>query len=149
MTNEANETFTVVLSNSSNAIIARSKGTATVINTAPLPMISINNVALLESDGNTTTFTFTVSLSVASGQSVSVQYATQDGTATTAENDYQASSGTLTFAPYQTSKTVTVTVNGDSIFESPENFFVNLSNPINATFANSKGTGTIINDDNG
>jgi hypothetical protein len=149
MTNQANETFTVVLSNSSNAIIARSKGTATVVNSAPLPVITINNVTLLENDGNTTTFTFTVSLSVASGQTVSVQFATADGTARTAENDYIAASGSLSFSPGQTSKTVSVMVNGDSSYESPENFFVNLTNPIHATLGNSQGTGTIINDDIG
>lgn len=147
VTNEANETFSVILSNSSNAIILRSKGTARVVNTAPLPALSINDVRLLEADGNAMTFTFTVSLSAPSGQTVSVQFATADGTATAAENDYVPASGTLTFAPGQTSKTVTVTVNGDSVFESPENFFVNLVTPVNAILGKSQGIGTIVNDD--
>src|SRR5207244_2749600 len=78
---------------------------------------------------------------------VTVHYATQDDTATTADGDYVAASGTVTFAPGQTTQTVTVLVNGDTKFEPTEDFFVNLDTPVNATIADSQGQGTIVNDD--
>ena len=70
---------------------------------------------------------------------MTVDYATADGTAT-APSDYDAASGTLTFAAGQTSKTVTVTVNGDTLDEANETFNVNLTNPTNATIADSQGS---------
>src|SRR5262249_58519849 len=76
-----------------------------------------------------------------------VQYTPADGTATTGNNDYRATSGTMTFNPGQTSKTIAVTVNGDTNVEPDETFFVNLSNPTNAGLSNSQGVGTILNDD--
>ena len=66
-----------------------------------------------------------------SGVSASVAYNTSDGTAT-AGGHYQAKTGTLTFAPGETSKTITVPVNGDRLVEPNETFFVNLSTPTNA-----------------
>jgi len=74
----------------------------------------------------------TVTLSAASGQTITVNYSTADGTAL-AGSDYTASSGTLTFAPGQTSKTVTVTVLGDTVVEGTESFTLNLSGATNAT----------------
>ncbi len=82
--------------------------------------------------------TFTLSLNVPSGRSLSVDYATADVTAT-APADYLAASGTLTFAPGETSKQVTVLVNGDLLDEANETFRVNLSNPVNATIADGAG----------
>jgi large repetitive protein len=111
--------------------------------------LSINDVSASEGDSGATAFTFTVSLSPANAQPVTVDYATVDGTAT-APGDYQAvSATTLTFAPGETSKTVTVQVNGDTNVESDENFVVNLSNPTNAMIADGQGVGTIVNDDLG
>jgi Calx-beta domain len=77
---------------------------------------------------------------------VTVQYATADGGAT-AGSDYQAVGGTLTFAPGETSKTITVPVNGDRLPEPNETFFVNLGNATNATIADGQGVGTIADDD--
>src|SRR5262249_43300625 len=65
----------------------------------------------------------------------------------TAGSDYVATTGSLTFAPGETSKTVTVAVNGDTLGESDETFYVNLTNPANATCADGQGLGTIRNDD--
>jgi hypothetical protein len=70
-----------------------------------------------------------------------------DDTATAAENDYQAASSTLTFAPGQTTKTITILVYDELAPESTEEFFVVLSNPVNATLGNSQGTGTILSND--
>ena len=87
-----------------------------------------------------------VSLSAASAQTVTVGYATADGTAT-APADYSPASGTLTFSPGQTSKTIQVRVYGDRTAEADETFFVNLSNASGATIGDGQGVGTILNDD--
>src|SRR2546430_2538583 len=144
---EPNETFFVNLSNPTNATIADGQGQGTILNDDAQPTISINDVSLAEGNSGTTSFVFTVSLSNASSQTITVTYATADGTATTADNDYVAANGTLTFNPGDTSKTITVTVNGDTKFEPDETFTVTLSGATNATIAKAVGTGTIQNDD--
>jgi len=111
--------------------------------------LSITNTSGPEGNGGTTSANFTVFLSPASGQQVTVDFATADGSATTADGDYQATSGTATFPPGSTSQPVSVTVNGDTQFEGNESFFVNLSNPVGATIGDAQGQGTIINDDGG
>jgi CSLREA domain-containing protein len=112
------------------------------------PSLSINDVSVAEGNSGTTNLIFTVTLSAASNLTVNVNYATADGTATTlADNDYQAASGMLSFNPGETTKTITVLVNGDQKFERDETFFVNLTNPVNATISRSQGVGTILNDD--
>src|SRR5256886_16806290 len=144
---EPNETFFVNLSNPTNATIADGQGQGTILNDDAQPSISINDVSLAEGNSGTTNFVFTVSLSNASSQTITVAYATADGTATTADNDYVAANGTLTFNPGDTSKSITVTVNGDTKFEPNETFTVTLSGATNATIAKAVGTGTIQNDD--
>ncbi len=110
--------------------------------------LRIGNVSLTEGNSSTINATFTVNLSTISPETVTVNYATANGSATTANNDYQTRSGTLTFNPGITSRTITVPINGDSLFEGDETFTLNLSNPINAGLTTSSATGTIINDDN-
>src|SRR5439155_425012 len=83
----------------------------------------------------------------ASFQTITVNYATADGTATVADGDYVAASGTVTFLPGVTSTPELVTGNGDTRFEPNETYFVNLSNPVNATISDNQGAGTIVNDD--
>src|SRR5438094_4882659 len=100
------------------------------------------------STGSTVNANFSVTLSAASPQTITVDYTTADGTAT-APADYVAKSGTLTFpANSATPQTITVVVNGDNIDEIDETFTVNLSNPTRATIANGTGTGTILDNDN-
>ncbi|HYV37018.1 MAG TPA: Calx-beta domain-containing protein, partial [Gemmataceae bacterium] len=109
--------------------------------------LSVNDVSVVEGTNVQTTATFTVTLSAPNNsQPVYVQYATGNGTAT-APNDYQGTSGSLTFAPGQTSRTVTINIAADPITESTETFTLNLSNPVNATISRAQGTGTIIEDD--
>src|SRR5206468_9197549 len=110
------------------------------------PRVSINDVTRTEGNSGLTAFAFTVSLSVVYDVPVTIGYATANGTAT-AGSDYQAASGTLTILAGQTSGTVTVLVNGDRLPEPNETFFVNLSAPTNATIADGRGMGTIVNDD--
>ena len=101
---------------------------------------------MTEGDSGTTSATFTVTLAPASGQNVSVGYSTTDGTAT-APADYAATSGTLTFAPGQTTRTATVQVAGDTLDELDETFTVDLADAVNAAIADGTGLGTILDDD--
>src|SRR5262245_52498635 len=77
------------------------------------PAISISDVSLAEGNLGQTAFVFTVRLSEASSRAVSVKYATANGSARTGDGDFVGKSGTLTFAPEETTKTITVLVNGD------------------------------------
>jgi hypothetical protein len=104
-------------------------------------------VSVTEGNSGTTNAVFTVSLSAASTQQVTVNYATADGTATTGNSDYTAKSGTLTFAPNTTSQPISVAVNGDTTVEPNEAFVVNLTSPTGATILDGQGTATIANDD--
>lgn len=113
----------------------------------PLPNLQINNVTLAEGNAGTSLATFTVTLSAVSADTVTVNWATANNTATTANLDYVTNSGSLTFTPGQVTKQVSVTVNGDLFFEGNETFFVNLSGATNSTIADSQGLGTITNDD--
>src|SRR6266536_1103377 len=110
------------------------------------PSLAIDNVTVIEGDAGTTNATFTVSLSTASTETVTVNFATATGSAT-APSDYTAQSGTLTFAPGETSKPIVGQVNGDTTDEVDENFTVTLSSATNARIATAAGTGTILNDD--
>ena len=109
-------------------------------------VISINNVTVSEGNTGATNAVFTATLSPASNHTVTVNFSTADNTAT-AGSDYVTSSGILVFNPGETTKTITVLVNGDTVNEADETFFVNLSSPSNATIADGQGVGTIINDD--
>jgi large repetitive protein len=111
------------------------------------PAISISDVSLAEGHIGQTAFVFTVSLSEASSKEVSAKYATANGSAITADGDFVGKSGTLKFAPGETTKTITVLVNGDAKVESDEQFFVNLSGARNAVIADAQGVGTMRNDD--
>ncbi len=112
------------------------------------PKISIGNAQVTEGNSGTTPMTFEVTLSQPHVAPVTVSYATSDGTAT-APADYQVASGEVTFAPGETSKTITVNVVGDTELEAAETFFVTLSNPVNADIAQGgdRGTGTILDDE--
>src|SRR5262249_512272 len=111
---EPNETFFVYLSNPSGAPIADGQGVGTITDDDPAPLVAINDVTRAESAGPAV---FTVTLSAASAFTVTVNYATQAFTAT-AGSDFTAVSGTLTFAPGETSKTVAVPVIDDAVQES-------------------------------
>ena len=98
--------------------------------------------------GQKTLFTFTVTLSAAYDQAVTVSFRTVNGTATTSNGDYISKTGTLSFLPGETTKTITIEVKGDSKREGNEYFFVDLfGNSSDSLFTKSRGTGTILNDD--
>ena len=106
------------------------------------PAVSVSDATVQEAEG--AVLAFTVSLGHASSRTVTVSYATQDGTAT-AGSDYTAASGTLTFNTGDTSQTVSVTVLTDSDDEGQETLTLTLSNPSSATLDDATGTGTILN----
>jgi len=115
----------------------------------PRAKASIDDVTVVE--GNTglspaTPATFTVSLDQATTNTVTVDYATSDGSAI-APGDYTSAAGQVTFAPGETSKPVTIDVVGDLIDEPTETFNVTLSAPVNATIDDGDGLGTILDDD--
>ena len=114
-----------------------------VRNDSPEPELSIDDVVVDEGDG---TAEFTVTLDLASGETVTVDYATADGTAL-AGSDYTAASGTLTFAAGDTSKTIDVSVTDDSLGEGDEDFTVTLSNARNAGMSDGEATGTITDNE--
>lgn len=111
------------------------------------PKLSIDAVRVKEGDSGTTEAKFTVSLSAPAQAIVTVDYATADGAATLRDHDYVASNGTLTFMPGESSHTISVVVNGDLHPEGDEDFSVQLTNPRNATLAQSQGRATILDDD--
>jgi subtilisin family serine protease/subtilisin-like proprotein convertase family protein len=114
---------------------------------APGPTLFLNDVTVSEGDSGTTTAVFTVTLTPAGSETVTVDYLTTDGTAA-AGSDYQAGSGTVTFSPGVTTQTITVTVNGDTLSEANETFFVDLLNPAGgAVIGQSRGRATIVDDD--
>jgi chitinase len=143
---EANELFDVTLSNPVNATLATAVAVATITNDDTGPTLTIGDVSKSEGNSGIQFYAFTVTLSASSTDTVTVDYTTADQSAT-AGSDYTAKSGTLTFAPGETSKPFSVVVNGDVAFEPNETFDVVLSNATNASIATAIGLGTIVNDD--
>ncbi|MEO8711060.1 MAG: Calx-beta domain-containing protein [Parafilimonas sp.] len=112
----------------------------------PVPHVSIADKSMIEGNSGTSLMKFKVTLDHAYAGTVKIKYATGDITAT-AGSDYVAAKGTINFKPGTTSKTISITINGDTKKEANERFKVKLSNPKNALFLDSLGIGTIDNDD--
>ena len=149
---EADETFTVTLSNASTGVIVtQAQATGTITNDdAAVANVSIDSVSVVEGNSGTQVLTFTVTRSDTTG-AFTVDFATSDGSAT-AGSDYLAAAGTLTFtAGGAATQTISVTVNGDTAVESNETLNVTLSNIVNTTgvaaLSGAQGVGTITNDD--
>ncbi len=119
------------------------RGLAGLTTTAPASRS--NDVTVNEAAG---TLTFTVTKTGATALTSSVDYATANGTAV-AGADYTATSGTLSFLAGETSKTVSIAVTDDNVFELSEAFSLNLSNAGNAVIADGSGIGTIKDDGTG
>jgi len=144
---EPDETVLVNLSNLANATIGRGQGVGKILNDEALPSLTVTDASVTEGDSGTTNAVFTVLLSIASSQTVTVDFATSDGTAMTG-SDYLAVSRTLSFPPGTTTTNVSVQVIGGTIQEPDEIFNVRLTNAVNATIARGQGQGAIRNDDN-
>ena len=143
---EPDETFFVNLSDPVNSSIADGQGQGTILNDDPVPAITVFNAFGVEQTGIDSTLTFVFGLSNPSSQTITVDFATADGTAT-AGSDYVSTTGTVTFNPGETQKTATITIKDDLIDEVPETFFVNLSNPVNATIADGQAQCSITDND--
>jgi len=151
-TEEPDETFQLVLANPQGARL----GTAIVVGEivdddgragpGAGATLSIDDGRSAEGDSGQRDATFTVTLSSAVREEVTVAYATADGSATAGE-DYLAASGTLRFPAGTTSRTVRVHVLGDSAAEGDEDFTVTLDEPTRAVLAHATGVGLILDDD--
>ena len=149
---EPDETVILTLAAGTGYTVGTTTPVTGTINNDDSASISINDVTVSEGNSGTTNAVFTVTLSNPVDTSVTLNYATANGTATTADNDYTAIATTpLTFNVGETSKTITVAVNGDTKVENNETFFVNLSNlqanGRNVTITDNQGQGTINDDD--
>ena len=147
---EADETVAVTLSNAVNAAIGAATGTATITDDDAPPSLSIDSPRVAEGNSGSTTLTFTVTLSAASGRAVTVDYADAGTGTATSGTDYAAlAGGTLTFPAGTISQTFDVSVTGDAAAEPDETVVVTLSNAGNATIGTATGTGAITDDDSG
>ena len=147
--NEPDETVIVTLSSASGADIVTASGTGTITDN-DTPNFSIDSPSVAEGDSSTTNLTFTVTLSPASYQPVTVDYAQTGGTATSGTDYTAVAAGMLSFAAGATSQTITVSVTGDTMYEASETVVLTLSNASSGTnIAAATGTGTIANDDQG
>ncbi|MDB6172845.1 MAG: hypothetical protein JWL59_2156 [Chthoniobacteraceae bacterium] len=160
---EPDETFSVHLSDVTNSTIARADATGTIVNDDAAFKIG-NAVAIVEGNNGVREALFEVTLLSPGAETATVNYATKDGSAT-AGTDYTASTGTLTFLPArhdpafpndptrmlpaETTKTISVPIVGDTLFETNETFTVELSGASGAGIvaAAKTGTGTITDDD--
>jgi hypothetical protein len=141
---ESDKTFLVNLAEAAGAALAIAQATGTIVNDDPAA--SIGDTALPEGQAGSVAFVFPVTLSTASTQTITVSYSTANATAT-AGRDYEAQTGTLVFSPGETSKTITILVSGDTLFEPDGTFLVSLTAAGNARIAKGVGVGTILNDD--
>lgn len=139
---ESSETFYVNLTSpSAGSSISDGQGVGTI--TDPTTF-SISDASATEGSQ----LTFTVTISGPHPQTITVDYATADGTASSAGKDYSAKSGRLTFHPTDTSQTLNVPSNQDRTVEGDEYFYVNLSSPSGgAIIVDGQGVGTIVDDD--
>lgn len=141
----------LTVKDNSGAVSANVASADITVQEAPTVSI-VAPAAQKEGDSGTTAFVFTVTVSPAGTQTITVDYASQDGTAKSSGGepgnpDYTAVYGTLTFQPGETSKTITVNVNGDTAIEPDETFDIVLAPPTNAKLGLSRATATITNDD--
>ena len=140
----APKTFSIKFITNSAVFVGASAVTVTVVPPAAPPVLATSDVSALESAGS---IPAVVSLAPAATGTVTVNYATADGTAK-AGSDYSAVSGTLTFTPGQTSRTIPIPISNDTTVEPNRTFTLNLSAPTGgATLGRASATMTIRNDD--
>jgi parallel beta-helix repeat protein len=145
---EATESFTVTLSNPTGGATLGSQTTATVtINDDDHPpSLTVDDAHMNEGNSGTANMAFSVKLSPPSPATATVAYSTAGVTATQGD-DFDATTGTLSFAPGETEKTIAVPIHGDGRYELDETFTVTLQSPVNADLLKSQAIGTIVNDD--
>jgi hypothetical protein len=145
LSDEPDETFTVNLSSPTNAALQKAVGVGTIIDNDAEPTLTVSDVVAAEGGFGNPSFTFKVSLSAPSSKTVSFRYATADGTAKS--NDYAAVNNTWNIPAGTLSADIYVGISGENIYEPDENFFLNITEPVNVTIGDGQGKGTIVNDD--
>lgn len=133
-------------------LAATARGANTVnysLSNRAAPVLSISDASITEGNNGTQLLSFTVTKEGESAFPISVSFATANDTATVADNDYVAASGTATIPVTGAigSTMVNVSVNGDTVPEADERFFINLSAPQRAVIGDGQAIGTISNDD--
>jgi hypothetical protein len=144
---EETETFTVRLAQPVGATIADPDATVTILDNDLPPAVGVVGTSGLEGNANITSLFPSIVLSKESGRPITVTYQSVDGTATVADNDYTAVSGTVTFQPGEISKAILIPVNGDVFVEPNEQLQLQITQATNATIGTAFGTVTIQNDD--
>ena len=140
VTDEPDETFPVTLSSPDGATLADATATGTITDDDPEPSLTVGDVTVTEGDDGERDAVFQVTLSRASGFTVTADYATAQGSAF-APDDYTSADGELSFAPGETEKSVTVKVKGDTLDEPDQDFFLNLSEPAEGVAGRRAGQG--------
>lgn len=142
---ETDETFFVMLENPTNISLDQTKANGIILDDDTVGL-SITGALVLEGNSGTTNAEFVVHLNRPHILTVSVDFATAEGSAL-GDEDYTPSIGTVMFAPGETTKTINVSVHGDLVDENNETFFVNLSHPLHAVLTTAQAQGTIMEDD--
>ena len=147
---EGNETVVVTLSAPSNAVLGSNQvHTYTIIDNDPAPTISVNDITVVEGDSGTTTGYATVTTATVSATDITVYYTFNDGTATSADGDFNGSTVATTISGGSASTQIPVYVFGDTVLEDNETFTLRLTGASGATVPASgqDGVVTISNDD--
>jgi Ca2+-binding RTX toxin-like protein/V8-like Glu-specific endopeptidase len=137
------EMVNISLSGDSNYILGGNTTATVNIADNDIPTINLSaNQTVVEGLTSLQSLAYTVSLSVAGAQTITVNYATANGTAL-ADSDYTNTLGTLTFSPGQTTQTISIPILNDSLDEGNETFTLTLSSPTNGTLGTATATTTI------
>lgn len=152
---EPNETFTVTISNATNATVGTATATGTIQNddAVVLPVLTLSDASITEGNAGTSVLNFPITLSSAAPVGgVTITYSTANGTATAGSDYVAVVAGTVTIAAGATAGSLPVTIIGDTTLEADETFTVTMTNVTNATISGAlapktTATGTILNDD--
>jgi fibro-slime domain-containing protein/uncharacterized repeat protein (TIGR01451 family) len=143
-TDEGDESFRVSAAPLAGLVIL-GPATVTALDDDGPATLAVGDVTVIEGDAGGAQAIFEVELLAISGRRVEVSYATQPGSAGSA--DFGAVEGRLVFPPGTTTRTVSVPIVGDSFDEDDETFLLQLSAPSQATLGDSQGVATIADDD--
>lgn len=144
---EPNETMTLILSSATGANLGNAVATGTIIDD-DVRILSVANTRVLEGDSGTSELLFVAKLDQVTTTDVTVDYVTNSGTATTEDNDFVSTNGTLTILAGKLSNTIAVTINGDLVDEGDETFTLELSTVSNnVILSESSAIATIAGDD--
>ncbi|WP_185955243.1 Calx-beta domain-containing protein [Solitalea koreensis] len=142
------ETIIATISDpSNNAQLGIASIQVNLQNVDAAPSLTIDDITVAEGNSGTQILSFTVTKIGNTSTDANVDFVTLIGTATTVDNDFVSNSGTITFSPSETTKTINIIVNGDTKYENDETFSVRLQSASYARIAKATGLATIINDD--